>query len=58
MIFNGTTVIDVTDTGRAAGAIALDVSNQPIEFDDIVVTQTSRPPPARRPTSAPADRSW
>ncbi|HYH46630.1 MAG TPA: family 16 glycoside hydrolase, partial [Thermoanaerobaculia bacterium] len=38
VIWNGTEVIDVTDTGRASGAIALDVSNQPIEFDDVVVT--------------------
>src|SRR5262249_44991531 len=46
--FNGTTVIQVTDTVLTAGAIALHVSNQPIEFDDVVVTQPgggSTPPP-------------
>lgn len=37
--FNGTTVIDLTDATYAAGAVALDVSNQPIEYDDVVVTQ-------------------
>ncbi|HKI00568.1 MAG TPA: hypothetical protein VKK31_01175 [Thermoanaerobaculia bacterium] len=37
--FNGTAVIQVTDTVLTAGAVALDVSNQPIEFDDVVVTQ-------------------
>ncbi|HWM93884.1 MAG TPA: family 16 glycoside hydrolase [Thermoanaerobaculia bacterium] len=44
---NGTTVIDLTDTVLAAGAIALDVSNQPIEFDDVVVTEIGGggPPP-------------
>jgi hypothetical protein len=46
--FNGATVIQVTDTVLAAGAIALDVSNQPIDFDDVIVTQlggTITPPP-------------
>ena len=48
MIWNGTTVIDVTDSTHAAGAIALDVSNQPIEYDDVVVTALggSTPPPS------------
>lgn len=36
--FNGATVIDVNDTVLTSGAVALDVSNQPIEFDDVVVT--------------------
>jgi hypothetical protein len=46
--FDGTDVIQVTDSVLTAGAIALDVSNQPIEFDDIVVTQLggSTPPPS------------
>jgi hypothetical protein len=45
--FNGSTVIQVTDTVLAAGAVALDVSNQPIEFDDVRVTQidSGNPPP-------------
>lgn len=37
--FNGTVVIDVTDTTYSSGAVALDVSNQPIEYDDVLVTQ-------------------
>lgn len=37
--FNGVDVIDLTDTAIASGAIALDVSNQPVEFDDVTVTQ-------------------
>jgi hypothetical protein len=48
VIFDGTTVIQVTDAGPAAlaaGAIALDVSTQPIDFDDVVVTALSNPPP-------------
>jgi len=45
--FNGATVIQVTDTVLTAGAVALDVSNQPIEFDDVLVTQigSGNPPP-------------
>src|SRR6185295_3423919 len=46
--FNGTTVIQVTDTVLTAGAVALDVSNQPIEFDDVLVTDLgggTTPPP-------------
>ena len=42
-------MIQVTDTLLTAGAIALDVSNQPIEFDDVLVTQIGSgdpPPPA------------
>src|SRR5262249_35023467 len=35
---DGTQVIQVTDAVLTAGAIALDVSNQPIDFDDVVVT--------------------
>jgi hypothetical protein len=38
VIFDGTTVIETTDTTLAAGAVALDVSNQPITFDDVAVT--------------------
>ena len=37
--YDGTAVIQTTDAALAAGAIALDVSNQPIEWDDVVVTQ-------------------
>jgi hypothetical protein len=45
--FNGATVITATDSALTAGAIALDVSNQPIEFDDVIVTQIGggTPPP-------------
>ena len=45
--YDGTDVIQTTDTAFAAGAIALDVSNQPIDFDDVVVTQigSGNPPP-------------
>ncbi|HEX4960798.1 MAG TPA: hypothetical protein VF173_08160 [Thermoanaerobaculia bacterium] len=45
--YDGTDVIQTTDTSLTAGAIALDVSNQPIEWDDVVVTQLSggTPPP-------------
>jgi hypothetical protein len=43
--YNGTTVIQVTDTAYAAGAIALDVSNQPIDFDDVTVSTLPGPPP-------------
>ncbi|HKV12498.1 MAG TPA: family 16 glycoside hydrolase [Thermoanaerobaculia bacterium] len=43
--FNGTTVIDLTDATYAAGAIALDVSNQPIDYDDVTVTAPAPPPP-------------
>ena len=50
--FNGTAVITVTDTTLTAGAIALDVSNQPIEFDDIVVTPLT-PPTEPPPPSGP-----
>ena len=31
-------VISATDTTYGSGAVALDVSNQPIEFDDVLVT--------------------
>ncbi len=39
--WNGATVIDVTDSGSSAlsaGAVAFDVSNKAIEFDDVSVT--------------------
>ena len=45
VLWNGTSVIDVTDTTYTAGAIALDVSNQPIDYDDVVVTGAAPPPP-------------
>jgi hypothetical protein len=35
---NATTVITTTDATLASGGIAFDVSNQPIEFDDVLVT--------------------
>jgi hypothetical protein len=37
--YDGTTVITATDSALATGAIALDVSNQHIQFDDVLVTQ-------------------
>src|SRR5262249_49359663 len=36
--YNGATVLSISDGTLAAGAIAFDVSNQPIEFDDVSVT--------------------
>jgi hypothetical protein len=45
VVFNGTTVIDLTDATYAAGAVALDVSNQPIDYDDVTVTEPAPPPP-------------
>jgi hypothetical protein len=50
--YDGTDAIQTTDTSLSAGAIALDVSNQPIEWDDVVVTQIgggSTPPPPPPP---------
>jgi hypothetical protein len=38
--FDGTSVIQVTDTGLAQGAIALDVSDQHIQFEDVLVTRS------------------
>jgi hypothetical protein len=48
VVYDGTTVAQVTDTTLAAGAVALDVSNQPVDFDDVVVTQIggTAPPPS------------
>ncbi len=43
--FNGTTVIDITDATYSSGAVALDVSNQPIDYDDVTVTAPPPPPP-------------
>jgi hypothetical protein len=36
--YDQTLVISVTDTAYTSGVIALDVVNQPIDFDDIVVS--------------------
>jgi hypothetical protein len=36
--YNGTTIIQMTDTTLAKGAIALDVSTQHVQFDDVFVT--------------------
>ncbi|HEV2988434.1 MAG TPA: family 16 glycoside hydrolase [Candidatus Angelobacter sp.] len=38
VIYNGATIIRATDSALAKGAIALDVSNQHIQFDDVIVT--------------------
>jgi hypothetical protein len=43
--FNGTDVISTTDSALASGGIALDVSNQPIQFDDVRVFSNVPPPP-------------
>jgi hypothetical protein len=43
--YDGADVVQATDTAFAAGAIALDVSNQPIDFDDVSVTPVAAPPP-------------
>lgn len=39
VIYDGTTVITATDSALSSGAVALDVSNQHIQFDDVLVTQ-------------------
>jgi hypothetical protein len=36
--YDGTSVISVTDTTLSAGMIALDVSNKPIQFNNVLVT--------------------
>ena len=38
--YNGATIITATDNTLGAGGIALDVSNQPITFDDVLVTSS------------------
>jgi galactose oxidase-like protein/Big-like domain-containing protein/IPT/TIG domain-containing protein/3-keto-disaccharide hydrolase/Kelch motif protein len=38
--FDGASVIQVTDAGLAQGAIALDVSSQRIQFEDVLVTRS------------------
>ncbi|HEV2992305.1 MAG TPA: family 16 glycoside hydrolase [Candidatus Angelobacter sp.] len=38
VIYNGAAVITVNDSAFPSGAIALDVSNQHIQFDDVLVT--------------------
>jgi len=43
VVYDGTTVAQVTDTTLTAGAVALDVSNQPIDFDDVAVTTNPAP---------------
>src|SRR5262249_23462238 len=40
--FDGQTVITATDATLASGQIALDVSNQAIEFDDVLVTPNAQ----------------
>ena len=39
VVYDGTTVIQVTDAALTSGAVALDVSDQHIQFDDVFVTQ-------------------
>jgi hypothetical protein len=38
VIYDGTTIITATDANLTSGAIALDVSNQHMQFDDVIVT--------------------
>jgi hypothetical protein len=38
VIYDGATVITATDATLTGGAIALDVSNQHMQFDDVIVT--------------------
>ena len=38
VIYDGTTVMQVTDTNLSSGGIALDVSNQHIQYEDVFVT--------------------
>jgi len=40
VLYDGATVIQATDTALTAGAIALDVSNQHIQFDDVFVSSS------------------
>jgi hypothetical protein len=59
--YDGTTLITATDSTLAAGAVALDVSNQPITYDDVAVTSGATtlladgfdPKPLRNWTSSP-----
>ncbi len=46
VLFDGVPVIDVTDSTYSAGTVALDVSNQPIDFDDVTVIEPAAPPAA------------
>lgn len=39
VIYDGTTIITATDSVLPSGAVALDVSSQHIQFDDVFVTQ-------------------
>lgn len=41
VFYDGTPVINATDTGLTSGMVALDVSTQPITFDNVVVTASS-----------------
>jgi Bacterial Ig domain/3-keto-disaccharide hydrolase len=56
--YDGTDIITATDGALASGAIALDVSTRPIQFDDVRVTTSSAPPVDTQPPtvsiSAPA----
>lgn len=45
LVYNGSTLAQVNDSTYSAGAVALDVSNQPIDFDDVTVTTLPEPPP-------------
>ncbi len=38
VIYDGATIITATDTNLTGGAVALDVSNQHMQFDDVIVT--------------------
>jgi hypothetical protein len=38
VIYDGATIITATDTNLTGGAIALDVSNQHMQYDDVIVT--------------------
>jgi hypothetical protein len=38
VIYDGTTIITATDSNFTSGAIALDVSNQHMQFEDVIVT--------------------
>jgi hypothetical protein len=50
---DGTVLIQASDAALARGAIALDVSNRPVRFDDVTVTLPGAPPPPP-PPPAPA----
>ena len=48
VIYDGATVMQITDTNLSSGAIALDVSNQHIQYEDVFVTYNAAAPTISR----------